>query len=91
MISLMGSYSLPISDFDNSFLFSAGSVMSVIAVVSFVVAVVSILVIGKGDGNVLRLVTGLRDRLVLSLGSRVVNVLTVVVNIEVDIVLTSVE
>ena len=91
MISLMGSYSLPISDFDNSFLFSPGSVMSVIAVVSFAVAVVSILVIGKGDGNVLRLVTGLRDLLVLSLGSRVVNVLTVVVNIEVDIVLTSVE
>ena len=91
MISLIGSHSSPISDFDNSFLFSAGSVMSVIAVVSFVVAVVSILVIGEGDGNVLRLVTGLRDRLVLSVGSLVTNVLTVVGNSEVDVALTSVE
>ena len=87
----MGSYSSPISDFDNSFLFSAGSVMSVIAVVSFVVAVVSILVMGEGDENVLRLVTGLLFGLVLCLGSRVTNVLTVVGNIEVDVALTSME
>ena len=45
----------------------------------------------EGDGNVLRLVTGLLLGLVLCLGSRVTNVLTVVGNIEVDVALTSME
>ena len=90
MISPMVSHSSPISDFDNFFLFSAGSVMWVIAVVSFIVTVVSILVTDEGDGNV-RLVTGLLLGLVLCLGSRVTNVLTVVGNIEVDVALTSME